>query len=206
MCLCLQNRGLGHSFLRHIERTKVIAYVLDCQSGNGSESVSACGAARELPGSRSGLGGGAWPAPACSPPGQPTLRRSASAAGRLARLAGAPCLSCGCPCPWLAGQPASLPACLPANPLCVPARPGAGRPGPKCWDQLDTLQRELAAYAPHLSRLPALVLANKLDAVRSPMKTLGSAAPPHRTASELLPPRGGAFACMQRWQAGVCGV
>ncbi|EFN53884.1 hypothetical protein CHLNCDRAFT_25193, partial [Chlorella variabilis] len=70
-----QNRGLGHSFLRHIERTKVIAYVLDCQSGNGSES-------------------------------------------------------------------------------------------------LDTLQRELAAYAPHLSRLPALVLANKLDAVRSPMKTL----------------------------------
>jgi hypothetical protein len=32
-----QNRGLGHYFLRHIERTKAIAYVLDCQAGTGGE-------------------------------------------------------------------------------------------------------------------------------------------------------------------------
>ena len=33
-----QNRGLGHSFLRHIERTQAIAYVLDCQSGSSGEA------------------------------------------------------------------------------------------------------------------------------------------------------------------------
>ena len=52
--------------------------------------------------------------------------------------------------------------------------PPAGRPGPKCWDQLALLQAELAAYSPRLARLPALVLANKAEMLSAPGRTLSA--------------------------------
>ncbi|PRW39081.1 putative GTP-binding mitochondrial [Chlorella sorokiniana] len=79
-----ENRGLGHHFLRHIERTKAIAFVLDCASG------------------------------------------------------------------------------------------GKGTSGPKAWEQLDLLQEELEAYSPHLSQLPALVVANKAETLAAPGRTLAA--------------------------------
>ncbi|CAH8354465.1 unnamed protein product [Eruca vesicaria subsp. sativa] len=44
-----QNRGLGHNFLRHIERTKVLAYVVDLASGlDGCEGVTPWQQLRDL--------------------------------------------------------------------------------------------------------------------------------------------------------------
>ncbi|CAA7026295.1 unnamed protein product [Microthlaspi erraticum] len=44
-----QNRGLGHNFLRHIERTKVLAYVVDLASGlDGCEGVTPWEQLRDL--------------------------------------------------------------------------------------------------------------------------------------------------------------
>lgn len=118
-----QNRGLGHHFLRHIERTKAIAYVLDCQTGNA---------------------GARPPAAAAAMP---------SAALRA-----------------LPATAVLTPPCLP--PSHLPALPPAGVPGPKSWEQLELLQRELAAHSPRLARLPAIVLANKAETLRAPERTL----------------------------------
>lgn len=44
-----QNRGLGHNFLRHIERTKVLAYVVDLASGlDGNRGVAPWQQLRDL--------------------------------------------------------------------------------------------------------------------------------------------------------------
>jgi GTP-binding protein len=44
-----QNRGLGHNFLRHIERTKVLAYVVDLASGlDGCEGLTPWQQLRDL--------------------------------------------------------------------------------------------------------------------------------------------------------------
>ncbi|KAG2320170.1 hypothetical protein Bca52824_013383 [Brassica carinata] len=44
-----QNRGLGHNFLRHIERTKVLAYVVDLASGlDGCDGVTPWQQLRDL--------------------------------------------------------------------------------------------------------------------------------------------------------------
>ncbi|KAL4440538.1 hypothetical protein ABPG75_003539 [Micractinium tetrahymenae] len=77
-----ENRGLGHHFLRHIERTQAIAYVLDCAAGS------------------------------------------------------------------------------------------SGRAGRKPAQQLRLLQEELEAYSPRLAALPALVVANKADLLRSPGRSI----------------------------------
>jgi GTPase involved in cell partitioning and DNA repair len=50
----------------------------------------------------------------------------------------------------------------------------AGRKGPKLWDQLELLQKELAAYSPHLAQLPAIVLANKAETLHRPAGTLAA--------------------------------
>ncbi|KAL4419463.1 hypothetical protein ABPG77_003576 [Micractinium sp. CCAP 211/92] len=79
-----ENRGLGHHFLRHVERTQAIAYVLDCGAGN------------------------------------------------------------------------------------------SGRGGRKPAEQLRLLQEELGAYSPRLAALPALVVANKAELLRSPARSLAA--------------------------------
>ena len=62
-----------------------------------------------------------------------------------------------------------------AHPLPPPTHAThAGAPGPKPWEQLALLQAELAAYSPRLARLPALVLANKADALRAPERSLAA--------------------------------
>ncbi|GAB4813947.1 hypothetical protein N2152v2_000993 [Parachlorella kessleri] len=78
------NRGLGHHFLRHIERTKALAYVVDASAGI------------------------------------------------------------------------------------------SGSTGIKPWDALDLLQHEIQAYAEKLDRLPALVVANKIDLLPRPASVLRS--------------------------------
>lgn len=42
------NRGLGHNFLRHVERTRVLAYVLD-MAGGRIKAVGRAGASRPNP-------------------------------------------------------------------------------------------------------------------------------------------------------------
>ena len=59
-----------------------------------------------------------------------------------------------------------MPAC------CSVGRSSAGVPGLRCWDQLQLLQEELAAYSPHLSALPAIILANKVELLRAPKATI----------------------------------
>ena len=59
-----------------------------------------------------------------------------------------------------------MPAC------CSVGRSSAGVPGLRCWDQLQLLQEELAAYSPHLSALPAIILAKKVELLRAPKATI----------------------------------
>jgi GTPase involved in cell partitioning and DNA repair len=55
---------------------------------------------------------------------------------------------------------------------CSVGGSSAGVPGLRCWDQLQLLQEELAAYSPQLSALPAIILANKVELLRSPKATI----------------------------------
>lgn len=104
-----------------------------------------------------------------------------------------PCLLCGSrPCvscayarvlfqpvrffllPWqppCAGRALTLPARRLHPPhACSCLRPG--RDGRKPAEQLRLLREELAAYSPRLAALPALVVANKADLLRTPTRSI----------------------------------
>lgn len=47
-------------------------------------------------------------------------------------------------------------------------------PGPKSWQQLALLRRELQAYSPRLAALPALIVANKAETLARPNASLAA--------------------------------
>ncbi|KAG2425604.1 hypothetical protein HYH02_014978 [Chlamydomonas schloesseri] len=116
------NKGRGNAFLRHIERCRCLAYVIDLSGGTGSKRGEGGG---------SSSGGGRRKTP-------PRERDQGQAEQKAAASLGAEGLT--------------------------PA------------EQLAVLQDELGRYSPQLLAAPALVVANKLDAVADPAAALAALA------------------------------
>jgi hypothetical protein len=176
------DRGLGHEFLRHVERTKVLVYVVDVSKYRGSAAAAAASGAggdSATPVEAAGSGGGADTGPDAGAPAAPKRRgrppsrtASATAAASPVNGAGVSDNSGGGGAasyvdPFLhksgGDEGAASGTTLPAADSDVADRAGSGLSNSDPAEDLRILQRELQLYNPALAAKPSLVVANKVD-------------------------------------------
>jgi len=173
------DRGLGHEFLRHVERTKVLVYVVDVSKYRGSAAAAAAAgagggsatSAEAAAGSSGGSEAGSAAAPkrrgrpptrsasasSAAPPDSDSVSNSGSSSSGAAAYVD----------PFLhktgGDEAAASGTALPASDSDIADRAGSGLSNSDPAEDLRILQRELQLYNPALAAKPSLVIANKID-------------------------------------------